>query len=406
MLKEQESCGSMESYKEKYLNVVEDNTRSTRIRMEKREVKIIESDKFKKIVEKISRIKDDVEEYSYCLKKSELNLLCMYLPSNIHKVDVTKIYEIINIRLDFKMATILYNNWQNNYFNKDNIQIFECILANESILYEFKRHFKISPLEIIHWINNEDVEMSLSRYLARGKNGTIQEYKKALLDVGIKSNSRLFKKCVELFYFVCQSEEYYRIGDEQLVEIIKKMSKKTAKMMLFNMLDRLDTTELRDYSKTARLFRSLFGYYGQRSYISLFDKVDDKLEKKYREWTNYIELNDMIKDEKRLDFWLPYIHYGDVKANVDKKAVIMRFYNFVVVEFSGNNPTYWFNNVYYDQVIKGLINGSSTTEELINWFNTNSKYIKKREHKMEMRMLDRMWMNNMLGIHLKFFERE
>ncbi|SDH13680.1 EH signature domain-containing protein [Halanaerobium congolense] len=285
------------------------------------------------------------------LKTEEIIALAIKY-SNIPHELYKKINNIILHKKDKFIIKILWNNFAEDYTNKDlssllgNLlasfsklndqeKVLDTIFKDSSPLINMRKYIENNKITLFYFLDKLDLifENKISKRLAADllSKGTkpvfLREDKNNLIKVFKELEIKNLKAVVENYLFVFKDKEY----EEELMYIIK---------------DRLGDP--------------------REDYSTAWNEIDKKAKEKAAAWFNYKKLKeffdsittDQEEAQKRFSYWEKQV---DIMEKVDyvKKylQLFLTFDNFVVVEFGDlGNAVYFYKKDFFEQNLAQYMN--------------------------------------------------
>ena len=249
---------------------------------------------------------------AYMLSDREMYQIAGYLPYNYFNVNMRNLFSIFVTRADKLLCTVLYEQWQNSYDNKE-CNDFICMLLEKND--NFKNCIKENHLDTTRMRNiliDQDIVIGfgteVSRYEFLEKKTLMEKFE----FFGIQADSKLYIECVDVFYTFCGNKDYL-----------------------------------------ARYFEFIAGdaQNHQKEYKFLFNDVSEDIIEKYADWINTCRVIQYFGNDKRSKFWKKY-RFINVQRYNNSNTVVMEFENYIAVEFLGQGPIYFYPKNYFNTNLK------------------------------------------------------
>lgn len=310
--------------------------------------------------------KNELEGYACTLNKKELQMLCMYIPSNKYGVPLDNLLGVVSYQLSELRMRTLYQYWQNNYSYQESFSIFTMIQNQEKFHKMFKERNKVDCGKIAESIRNERVLKLYISFLHGTDLESIEAYQKALLRYGLNLEFQLAKDCMKEFYFICAGKVYMDMGEYSLYQKLLSMKPWQLKKLLVNMLKKLTDSQLDEFYKIAEYYETRTGEYGSQKFNDYFSKIPYNLWQKYHAWMNRFKIHKVFINDannERSSFWKQYSNQAHISFYDSTDAMAIIFEKTIFIEFRTLGPVYHYSREYYnDKVARAVVNYSKESD--------------------------------------------
>lgn len=336
---------------------------------------------------------------AYMLSDREMYQIAGYLPYNYFNVNMRNLFSIFVTRADKLLCTVLYEQWQNSYDNKE-CNDFICMLLEKND--DFKNCIKEKHLDTTRMRNiliDQDIVIGfgteVSRYEFSEKKTLMEKFE----FFGIQADSKLYIECADVFYTFCGNKDYLDADPKEMLEVLKKYemrAKPLLKAFLINFLTKLKLNELNKFQNLVRYFEFVAGdaQNPKEGYQFLFGDMPKDIMEKYMDWINMCRVIQYFGNDERSEFWKKY-RFVNVQRYNKSNTVVMEFEDYDVVEFLGKGPVYFLPKNYFNINLKNqfLILGDGALQQFLyhetqygnddriehrgHWQNSLEKYIIK-----------------------------
>ncbi len=307
--------------------------------------KKIDTNQLRTILDKIESLsKDQIPRFSYELTKNELYLLADYMPRNSYNVDLNKLYEILKIRFRDEFLPILFNGFQNHYYNSDFNEYFRKLLKLSSSPHEALNISSEALAIFLKWLEEEDIVVKIVKsYFALDRD--FYSYMKFF---GFSPNRKLYEDCIKYLYTCCDKKLYLKADVLELVDIIETYNQNEMINFMNNYLLKLEIDEFQD--KILEFLYSRYGNVDEMRIEYIWDKIFERAKKKYDIWVAKKQMDKFFQGDERYTFWFDYIVDSSSKIlSINQKQLFLDFGEFVVVEFRDiGNAAYIYSKGIFD----------------------------------------------------------
>ena len=320
------------------------------------------ADEDKLIKEVCALTEDKLKPYAMLLASYKLKHLATYLVCNNNdNIDMSNITKILEYRMNDDVFRIIYRGWQGRYMYDDNPECCELMkkaLAENKLEY-IRTHGLDKYLSVwLDYTDTEQLEYDVCKAVLYYKSASQEmEYEDAEKHYDIFGKS-LAKNAQRWFYCCCPREEYLIFNDVELSNKMSAFKDKHMTMFTLNFIKKLEMKDLEKYG--AFVWRRIASHIGD-PYSQMFNRFwnnqtdCDEIKKKYIQWYNIQQIGRIFTDSGRCVFWKKRVFdYDDVECRLiaQNDAILMRFGEYVVIEFREVGAVYFFSQNYYDENIK------------------------------------------------------
>lgn len=342
----------------------------------------LQSDVFKDLILKLVNMSmKDLDGYAYTLNRKDLMMISIYLSENYYKINLSNIIYVFILRMNREILLSFYYTWQNYYINKETAKIFQEISVSNELENLFIQVCKLEPKAIIDEIRSERLPYYIAKKIINKNINTKSLFHDNLSKYQIKEDTLLGKRILQYYYTVCFAEEYLTLGEAGLLKMFENSSTELVKLILLNMLDKLDVDGLKKFYKILLYVMKHTGEIESSRFNKFFEDADQKLKNKFQIWVNLYNMYKTFGYDDRSIFWSRYAEVCTTKHIESTQMLILRFNSFVVVEFVNVGAIYWYEIEYFDSVVYYNCISYNNDTELKRWLNYQSKYLYRKEHR-------------------------
>ncbi|WP_029319289.1 hypothetical protein [Butyrivibrio sp. AE3004] len=307
-----------------------------------------------------------------------------YLPFNYYNVNMKNLFLIFNYRSNDRLCKILFNQWQDSFYNRDcNAFITELLNMDEKFIMMIRGcHYKED--EFSKALEGNHIILLLIKKLKSTPFPVGTELGEKLQYWGIRTDSKLFRAIKFLFYTFCEKEDYLAITKGELLSTVRRYAEKdqeVLKKFLINFISKFEHRELENYPELASFLVTQTGEVNTDKFKNFFEGVDYSIVKKYINWINIKIINEVFGYDERSRFWKQY-EYLSVRKYYRSNSVVMEMEKYYAVEFLGKamGPIYIYKKEVFDsQVRKWFVyNNNSEVRSLL--FNNQDLCVLRRAH--------------------------
>lgn len=327
--------------------------------------------------------KNELEGYACTLNKKELQMLCMYIPSNKYGVPLDNLLGVVSYQLSELRIRILYQYWQNNYSYQESRGIFEMIQKQQTFYNMFKDSYQTDCGKIAESIRNERVlELYISFLHGKDLEST-EAYQKALLRYGLNLEFQLAKDCMKEFYFICAGKVYMDMGEYSLYQKLLSMKPWQLKKLLVNLLKKLADSQLDEFYKIAEYYETRTGEYGSQKFNDYFSQIPPNLTQKYHAWMNRYKIQKVFINDANNDrssFWKQYSNQAHINIYNSTDAMAIIFDKTIFIEFRTLGPVYHYTREYYNEKVARAVVNYSKEIDLKSYLLHGTEPLKRKVH--------------------------
>lgn len=326
---------------------------------------VIDFGRQKKLLDKIIKMStDQIKRYALTLTDNDVKLICYYIMENQYNLDLQNISEVIIARLDDSNSELLFEQWQRFYHGNSSKYFFEKLLQGNQYL-------KIENLNITSemqkkWFVSSNIPIAVIETCRLRHDDNI---KKSLEYYHINSASELSWKCQILYFTGCDRNEYLKVLEIDLYNIIIEFTYDEFQLFLVNFVNQLELEDLEKYFKIAEIAIRYTGMNHEPRYKEYFRTISNEIEEKYHAWINYYELFKIFGNDNRSRFWKQYAVNAQCNFKYYKTIdlLFLKFKDYVFTEFKGGGPIYLFEKNEFDLIIEKKLIRFTKNNELRSW---------------------------------------
>ena len=305
--------------------------------------------------------------FAFTVSKREIIALCEYLPLNTYDVMLSKIAQVILVRMSPATYNHLLDIWNDHPQCQEILSLLSAAAKNPLHIEDSK----IKPHLLISWSQATQPLHAVARTCK--DIGTGRCFLDQISSVGIHPHKLLAQICYALLMEHSTLLEFQSEGDVLLSSMLSNCQISNQSRILYRLLTccKNDQSALIFFSRT---YEAAFALWGVPN-ADKFPSAQQAEYKVYLWWYNYHQISVAFKgDKRRIDYWKQYLHLCECSRNKKHAMLIMRYGQHTVTEFEDMGPVYIFAGSYFDSdVILQL--QSMKTSELKSWlFNFSSKY--------------------------------
>lgn len=271
---------------------------------------------------------------------------------------------LARILLQDPTETVLQRLYKNSlrWYDAPGIKgVVEAVREDRLFIQTVEKLIKTSPTEILDGIESGMAAMKLCD--VAGRRVGFAPYTEILTDLGLEPGYRLYDECIQLFVVVCGAEEYRKIGEQELYTIAEGFDDELRARLLRNMLQNLDSFQLRGFTTLLDIFKSLAGDKGSASYSKTLGGLEAGVLNRYDTWISQYRIRRILGEGERADFWLGYAGKAGVLPLEKQNAILFDFELFKTIEFRNIDAAYFYDKEYFeDAVIDGVTQAKSEND--------------------------------------------
>lgn len=338
---------------------------------------------FMNLIKYLAGIKyEDLKKEALVRTRKEMELIAEYLPHNYYNVDLNNIFHIFLLRCNKKLSKLLFFEWQNAYSNFEFIDYFQMLILQNKDFKELVNECHLTEEKILYIIKQENIPIAFGKEAVSLHQFTNKTLIEKLEYIGVRKNSKLCLKCMDLFYTYCHKEDYLKIKGADLYIIVKEYGQDEKRLFLINFLECLSLVDLRNYFKLAELFLIITGEKNTAQFDLYFKNFNIILLRKYIDWINMYKINNIFGSDERSKFWERY-HYEYVTKYDYSNSVVLEFDKYVAVEFLGQGmgPLYIYRKDYFNKYVRDSFTLRKYDNNLLrNYLYHNTSYEKNEKY--------------------------
>lgn len=337
-------------------------------RLEEQSRPLVMTDEYRKL---FKQIKDS--GWVYALNDRELTLLSEYFFTEAPAKERETLIDVLCEAKSGELIKKIYDLCQENFDKNEYFPMFGNLSKNRKFSPLFEKLFGISAESIFSEFAKGNAVSFINSEAGHGGNGRFESYAQALEALGINKEKRLYNECLRLYIIVCDAGEYRRIGAEKLTEIYDGFGNEYRLRLLRNMLNVLDSYQLRSFLSMCGRFEELTGKAGTEEYKNALTGVSEKGKTNYGRMLAQYTIYRVLPDRERSDFWIGFI--DECKVDVYREdTLFLRFRNFTVIEFKDECPAYFYDNEYIKKVVSEGLLATDSQETLKEWLYSKTEW--------------------------------
>ena len=185
--------------------------------------KLVKDDQFRKFIQTLASLKNrQVKARAFSLSDTEIDTIAAYIPHNYYDVNMKNLFLIFEYRSTERVCSILFDQWQESYQNKECNKFIYKSLDNDKSLQVCvqQRHMSIDLFKSI--LQDEDVPGRFLQEIIHRPYLKGQKLSEKMAFLGIQKGTLLRSECEFQFYVFCEKDDYLIISKLELLEIVKK----------------------------------------------------------------------------------------------------------------------------------------------------------------------------------------
>ena len=355
----------------------------------KKRPKLVKDEQFRKFIQTLASLKNrQVKARAFSLSDTETDSIAAYIPHNYYDVNMKNLFLIFEYRSTERVCSILFDQWQESYQNKEcNKFIYQSLDDDKSLqVCVQQRHMSIDLFKSI--LQDEDVPGRFLQEIIHRPYLKGQKLSEKMAFLGIQEGTLLRSECEFQFYVFCEKDDYLIVSKLELLEIVKKYTKRNYGMLkkfLKNFLSKLELKDLQEFQALAEYLQTITGDNAihKKQFDGFFQGFSPVLIQKYIDWTNLFKIQRFFGWDERSRFWKQY-RFVTVQKYRPSNSIIMEFKNYYAVEFLGRGmgPLYIFPKGYFESKLKYRLNrydNNQMRQELLHNTNDSERY--RKEHR-------------------------
>lgn len=351
--------------------------------------KLVKDDQFRRLIQTLVSLKNrQVKTRAFSLSDTEIDAVASYIPHNYYDVNMKNLFQIFEYRSTERSCCILFDQWQESYKNKECNRFIYSALDDDKYLqaYVQQRHMSIDLFKSI--LQDDDIPGRLLQEIMHRPYLKGQKLTEKMDFLGIQDGTLLCAECEFQYYVFCEKDDYLIVSKLELLEIVKKYTKRNYGMLkkfLNNFLSKLELKDLQNYQALAEYLQTITGDNAthKKQFNGFFQSFSPVLIQKYIDWTNLFKIERFFGWDERSRFWKQY-RFVTVQKYRPSNSIIMEFKNYYAVEFLGRGmgPLYIFPKGYFESKLKYRLNrydNNQMRQELLHNTNDSERY--RKEHR-------------------------
>lgn len=295
----------------------------------------------------------EAEKEALVVTKKELEAIARYLPHNYYKVRMDSLFLIFRLRANKNINWILFYEWQNAYDNQECNEFLKGFTIESTDFKSIMQECHFTAQKFKGFLSEKNIPIAYGKEALTVKGINSNKLNAQLAYLGIKETSKLAEDCNFLFFVFCEANAYFTVGEQEVLNTVKKYDETTKKLFLYNFLGKLTLINLKNFNRIAEYFLELTGENHTEKFDSFFVAFDPVLIRKYVDWIHIYKINKIFGNDERSLFWEQY-HHDLVTKYAYSNSVVMEFNAYVAVEFLGQamGPLYIYKKEYFDSIVR------------------------------------------------------
>lgn len=328
----------------------------------------------------------------------ELYIFSEYLPNNYLGVDVSNIVYILKQNISDSIFKILFKQWCDHYDAPD-IGITNDLLLN--CMHDDRCAMAVDELHIRGtfegWIESSNIEkMVCMSLLDKSKRNNISSVDVARY-LGIYQR-KIYENAMKHYYLYCYEDDYYRLSDKELYDIVKNYKMKDTSMFVHNFMTKMSFASMKnaisvDQNFGDQIWRHINAVVGEpetKKFNSFFADSDSMEKSAYMRWYSLRQADYVFGDDERGKYWKSKLFvFDDVsfKYHLSCNGLVMKIGDFTFIEFRGrqSGPLYAFSNKYFTEKVKKYFdskyNNTDMRQTLLHNHTLKENFINRIEHR-------------------------
>lgn len=319
----------------------------------------------------------DIRDLAFTLKNRELYLLIHYFAAADFNIDPNKFYEIIRWRFKKKFAALLWEQYQNNYYNKMYAYYFTkfCNEFKEAFVELFKDEKILQFVKVM--VVSDDIIKFSCIHIEKNKLNLDKFFNTFKISEKLKLGMNIKK----YFYLYCDKETYVSSDPQVILNMVKTYNQNELLMFIENYVGKIPFSELNYDIMKYILENKKIPESREKDFF--WKDVSEPVWSKCRKWF----LDNLMRkhlDGPRYNFWAKYIDYIKnfvvVKRNNRNQAIYFIYFGeFVVVEFEPIGAAYIYRTDVFKRRFGAFANEDSSKNN--SFFKDESIAIAKIIHR-------------------------
>jgi hypothetical protein len=274
--------------------------------------------------------------------EAEVSSLAGYVCTNTLSVQCANIYALLDEFASADDWKLLFGDWQDYSDNQEAATFLKSGAERNSNFISYLTANDI-PRENLSWIDeNNKVQAICNNCKALD---SYEEYKEALMRMGLIDDTLLMTTCQAKFYLNCSAKAYRDANETGVCSAFTKLDYLDRLDMIVNFIRVFSVDELTKYVTVYKQFKTEIEKNALAETV-LMDRLKKAgLQDKYYSWVRRMMIIvSFYNDPYRRAFWLQYSgatqdmevrRFSDHKRQSPKEIFIMDFGDYVVTEFLG-----------------------------------------------------------------------
>lgn len=320
----------------------------------------------------------------YCLSDYEKSLLAKYMFKKVEDAGkdpdavkaasdlVAKYSVILTEEMNEDMTVALYTGCQQYYGSEAMNPLYTALSDSKEFTDMFTSKYRMDGKKIMKaFCENTIGELMNKEASAKSNMG----YAQALEAVGVIRDTMLYKRCMVYFVVVCDTDDYRAIGPDELYNVASSFNDDMLLKLFANIVQRMDTVQLRRFVKLVELFINLVGDKGTDHYMKIMQTygLDKIYQDRYNTWVNQYYVNKAFGENEVSEFW--YSYAGKTEMSLHSSGVMLiKFNYFVVVESKQAETAYFYDREYFEKSVWKNIEDETEESEILEFLNTQTGF--------------------------------
>ncbi len=323
----------------------------------------------------------------FCLTEQEKKLLVKYMFRKVKDADqdeqkcadaagyVEKYSVILTEEMSEEMAIELYRGCQEYYGSPAMMPLYAQLSESTEFAELYKQRYKMDAKRVMDAFRDNTIGELMNKEATAVTSKTGQGYPQALESIGVLSGTRLYNRCMVFFVVVCDTDDYRNMGPEKLVETAQEFSDDMLLKLMANIVQHLDTVQLRKFVQLVGKFIPLTGPRGSEQFNQVMMRygLEAVYQERYSAWMNQYIINKAFGECEASDFWYSYANKTSMELHTSG-VVIIRFNNFVVVESPKGETAFFYGNEYFNSNVRGFVEMQTDEDKILDYLNTQTGF--------------------------------
>lgn len=326
----------------------------------------------------------ELQGIGYCLSEQEKMLLVTYMFNKVETAgeDESKISEaseyvrkysvILTEDMSTDMTIELYKGCQQFYGSAALNPLYDSLANSEEFTKLFTEKYELDGQKVMDAFVNNTIGEFMNKQASKKTN---MGYAQALESVGVIRDTKLYKKCMVFFVVVCEGDDYRAMGTDDLYSVSAAFSDEMLLKLFSNMIQKLDTVQLRKFVKLVERFVPLVGTKGSATYEHVMMKygLDATYQNRYDTWVNQYSVAKVFGEGESADFWYGYAG-KTIMDILPSGCMTIKFNTFTVIESPLSETAYFYGQEYYDKEVAANVNDEESEEKIVEFLNSKTGF--------------------------------